>query len=330
MARQVRIEYPGAFYHVFSRGNQKQDTFRADDDRLFFFNCVREACERFDATIHSYCLMPNHYHLFIETRSANLSRIMHMINTAYSIYFNTKHDQCGHLFQGRYKAVLVQADVYARELSRYIHLNPVRNGMVSSPDGYVWSSYQEYLGIRKPPPWLNIRFTLDLFGRPPANAQRYARFVEEGISADPEPTLRESQALGILGDHDFIEGVTSGILKDQLTRPDRERPQLGKLIAPPDPGMIVALAQNHFGPHNRHVKSAAIFMMRAYTRMTFKEIAAHFQMSLSGVSNAFRRMKLELQNNETIYGAFKRMELEFRMLEQKRGQIYLLSESNKR
>ncbi len=139
MARQLRIEYPGALYHVTSRGNEKKDIFRSIKDREKFLSYLSSAWERHGAVFHAWCLMSNHFHLMIETPEGNLSRIMKHINGSYTTYFNVKHKRAGHLLQGRYKAVLVQADTYAAELSRYIHLNPVRAKMVPSPEEYQWS-----------------------------------------------------------------------------------------------------------------------------------------------------------------------------------------------
>src|SRR5664279_2859353 len=140
MARPLRIEYPGAFYHVTSRGNEQKDIFRSRKDREKFLGYLESAKERYGAVIHAFCLMNNHYHLLLETPSGNLSQIMRHINGAYTTYFNVKRKRAGHLFQGRYKAILVEADEYAKELSRYIHLNPVRVGIVANPEEYRWSS----------------------------------------------------------------------------------------------------------------------------------------------------------------------------------------------
>ena len=142
MARPLRIEYPGAFYHVTSRGNEQKDIFKSDFDREKFLSYLVSASERYGAEIHAYCLMTNHYHMMLETPLGNLSQIMKHINSSYTSYFNIKHKRVGHLLQGRYKAILVQADAYAAELSRYIHLNPVRAGMVKFPEDYRWTSYR--------------------------------------------------------------------------------------------------------------------------------------------------------------------------------------------
>ena len=146
MARPLRITYPGAFYHVTSRGNERKNVFKNKRDREKFLEYFESATKRYDAVIHVFCLMDNHYHLLLETPSGNLPQIMQHINGAYTTYFNVKRGRSGHLFQGRYKAILVDIDEYAKELSRYIHLNPVRAKLVKTPEEYEWSSYQS---IRK-------------------------------------------------------------------------------------------------------------------------------------------------------------------------------------
>jgi REP element-mobilizing transposase RayT len=130
MARPLRIEYAGALYHVTSRGNERKDVFKSQRDREKFLSYVESAVVRYGAVVHIWCLMSNHYHLLLETPSGNLSQIMRHINGAYTTYFNVKRKRAGHLFQGRYKAILVEVDAYALELSRYVHLNPVRAKMV--------------------------------------------------------------------------------------------------------------------------------------------------------------------------------------------------------
>ena len=124
MARPLRISYPGAFYHVTSRGNERKAVFKSSGDREKFLGYLASASQRYDARVHAYCLMDNHYHLLIQSPRANLSEIMHHINGAYTTYFNVNRARPGHLFQGRYKAILVDIDEYAKELSRYLHLNP--------------------------------------------------------------------------------------------------------------------------------------------------------------------------------------------------------------
>ena len=157
MARALRITFPGAFYHVTSRGNERKAVFKSKRDREKFLEYLESATQRYDALIHAYCLMDTHYHLLLETPSGNLPQIMRHINGAYTTYFNVKRDRSGHLFQGHYKAILVDIDQYAKELSRYIHLNPLRAKMVELPEEYEWSSYKFYIGKQKAAKWLYCR-----------------------------------------------------------------------------------------------------------------------------------------------------------------------------
>lgn len=191
MARQLRITYPGAFYHVTSRGNERKAVFKSVKDKEKFLEYLESASERYNAVIHIYCLMDNHYHLLLETPSGNLSRIMAHINGAYTNYFNTKRQRSGHLFQGRFKALLVEADEYAKELSRYIHLNPVRAKMCDLPEDYKWSSYLSYVGKGKTPEWLKRDFILGFFGKKLTNAQKgYRDFVSKLIGQEYETPNR--------------------------------------------------------------------------------------------------------------------------------------------
>jgi putative transposase len=170
MARPLRIIYPGAYYHVTSRGNEQKDIFKSQKDREKFLEYLESATERYQAVIHAYCLMSNHYHLLLETPAGNLPQIMRHINGAYTTYFNVKRKRAGHLFQGRYKAILIEFDEYAAELTCYIHLNPVRAGIVTSPEEYRWSSYRRYIGLETAPKWLKTETILENFGKKVAEA----------------------------------------------------------------------------------------------------------------------------------------------------------------
>lgn len=199
MARQLRIEYPGAFYHVTSRGNERKEIFRSKKDREQFLHYLETAKERYGGMIHTYCLMNNHYHLLLETPKGNLSQVMRHINGAYTTYFNVKRKRFGHLFQGRYKAILVDVDEYAKELSRYIHLNPVRAGVVSRPEEYEWSSYRGYIGKSKSV-WLTTGFILGYFDKHISSGQKkYQQFTEDGIGREDISPLQATVASTLLG-----------------------------------------------------------------------------------------------------------------------------------
>lgn len=224
MARPLRIEYEGAVYHVTSRGNERSEIYKSDRDRERFLEYLEIAHKRFNIIIHAYCLMSNHYHIIVETPSANLGRFMQFLNSSYTMYFNTKRKRSGHLFQGRYKAILVDKDNYMKELSRYTHLNPVRAKMEKRPEDYMWSSYTYYLKKRKQPEYLDTDFTLQYFN---GSRKRYREFVEQGITETIRNVFDEIKAGFILGDDDFVEEIREKYL--QTEQRSEDLPELRRL-----------------------------------------------------------------------------------------------------
>jgi putative transposase len=183
MARPFRIEYPGAVYHVTSRGDRREPIAKDDMDRAAYFDVLGQALERSDAKVRAYCLMGNHYHLVLHTPVANLSRLMRQINGVYTQAFNRRHRLVGHLFQGRFKAILVDSDSYLLQVCRYVDLNPVRAAMVASPDAYHWSSYRALIGLVNKPDWLDTNPLYEQLapgGSADHAAHKYAEFVAEG------------------------------------------------------------------------------------------------------------------------------------------------------
>lgn len=154
MSRPLRLQYPGALYHVISRGNERRDIFKDDSDRAVFLGILKDVWESCRWLCHAYCLMDNHYHLLIETPQANLVVGMRQLNGVYAQRYNRRHNRVGHLFQGRYKSALVDKEEYLLELSRYIVSNPVRAGMVEEPGLWRWSSYRATAGYEDPPGFL--------------------------------------------------------------------------------------------------------------------------------------------------------------------------------
>jgi REP element-mobilizing transposase RayT len=190
MARPGRIEYEGAFYHVMNRGNRREAIFIDNQDRFRFYEIIGNIESRYKVVIYSFVIMSNHYHLLIETPLGNLSRAIQRLNGDYALYFSKRHKKPGHLFQGRFKAMLVEKETYLLELSRYIHLNPVRAGMVKSPEKYKWSSLYELLmkGNDKLPFTLYMDWLLEPFGKRKSTAAReYLEFVREGIKEAKNP-----------------------------------------------------------------------------------------------------------------------------------------------
>jgi len=202
MARPIRVEFPGAIYHVTARGNDRRPIFRDDHDRYLLLGTIEQAVEEFGLRVHAYCLMPNHYHLLVETPRANLSRAVGWIQTTYTIRFNHSHRRSGHLFQGRFKAHVIDAEDYARRLVCYLHLNPVRprdksaiipSNLRPALDRWRWSSHLAYLGRKPAPKWLSTDW-LAFFGRTRAAARRnYMKLIDQSFGKRPENPWEELQ-----------------------------------------------------------------------------------------------------------------------------------------
>ena len=187
VARPLRIQVPNGVYHVTARGNRGQLIFRSNDDSEQFLRTFAEVVPRFGWGCHAYCLLPNHFHLVIETPHANLSAGMHRLNGRYAAWFNRRHGFEGHVFQRRFYAVLVESDWHLLELARYVTLNPVRAGLCDGPLQWRWSSYRAAVGAATIPAFLDVDRVLGHFGSTRARAQRnLARFVADGL-VEPRP-----------------------------------------------------------------------------------------------------------------------------------------------
>ena len=207
MARKPRIHFPGALYHVISRGNRRQGIFLDEKDLQRFLAYLTDCKKRFPFRLYAYALLKNHLHLLIEVEQTPLSRIMHSLLFAYANYFNKRHGEVGHLFQGRYKAILCDKDAYLLELVRYIHLNPVRANMVKRPEDYQWSGHLSYLGGGGQG-LIDEGFVLDQFSRNRSFARgKYRRFVWEGISRGHDEKYYRVKEQRYLGEEEFIDRV---------------------------------------------------------------------------------------------------------------------------
>jgi len=296
MARPLRIAYPGAFYHITSRGNGRKNIFIHDSDREKFLHYLQTASERYGAMIHVYCLMANHYHLLLETPGGNLSSIMHHINGAYTTYFNIKHKRLGHLMHGRYKSILVDKDAYAKELSRYIHLNPVHARIVTRPEDYFWSSYHDYLGLRESSSWLKRDFILSCFGPGGATSRKKYRAFIEGKAAQPDRDLvKEIKFSTFLGDDDFIDGIKRKYLDKKRTV--RDLPAIKKLISRPTLEGIEEKVKAIFETDARLKKQVSLYLSQRFSGKGLKEIGLYYGIGESGVSQAGRRLELRLMDD---------------------------------
>lgn len=198
MARPLRIEFPGALYHVTSRGNHRQDIFVDEEDRERFLGVLAHAARRHNWLCHAYCLMNNHYHLVIETPEGNLSKGMRQVGGVYTQAYNRRHSKTGHLFQGRYKAILIEKEGHLLEVIRYVVLNPVRAGAAKVPEEWRWSSYRGTCGTEKAHPCLRVDWVLGNFGSERQTAiSRLQSFVRDGMKAEnPFDNVRGQVALG--------------------------------------------------------------------------------------------------------------------------------------
>lgn len=199
MARPYRLQVENCLYHILSRGDDRKRIYAKPGDYGKFMDYVVKAKEKYQFYLYAYCLMANHFHLLLETRLPNISRIMHYIKGSYTTYYNIRHQRTGHLFQGRFKSIVVDKNSYFMELSRYIHLNPVSAGIVKDPFEYVWSSYRGYLGEKdkyidrdRVQPYLGM------------TAHEYQRFVLDGLK-EPKDPLQKVYAGFLLGSVDFIK-----------------------------------------------------------------------------------------------------------------------------
>ena len=229
MARPLRIEYPGALYHVTARGNARQNIFLDDEDRQSFLAVLARVVSRFHLILHAYCLMDNHFHLVVETTEGNLSQAMRQLNGVYTQAFNRRHDRVGHVLQGRFKAIVVERESYLLELCRYVVLNPVRAKVTRKADTYPWSSYLATAGLAPTPAFLTVDWVLSQFGRQRAAAQRkYQAFVAEGRGL--ESPWEEVRGQVLLGSEEFVEQL-SAELRDK--RPLKEIPRQQRFAARP-------------------------------------------------------------------------------------------------
>lgn len=299
MARPLRIAFPGAFYHVTARGNERKAVFKSIRDRQKFLEYLETATERYNALIHAYCLMDNHYHLLLETPSGNLPQIMQHINGAYTTYFNVKRARAGHLFQGRYKAILVEMDEYAKELSRYIHLNPVRAKLAETPDKYEWSSYNFYIGVERVPNWLHRDFILGYFGDKVSVAQLgYKEFVSLLVAQKYDSPLKDVTASVLLGSQDFIEFIKGKYVSDK--KPVRDVPAIRQLAPRITCQEIFDRVESEFGKDPVTARSIKLYLCRKHTGEKLRTIGAQFGIGDAAVAQSCKRFNLKLEKDRKL------------------------------
>ena len=276
MSRPLRLEFPEALYHITSRGDRRESIFDDDDDRLAFLHILSEVVERFNWLCYAWCLMSNHYHLLIQTPDGNLSKGMRQLNGVFTQTSNRRHRRVGHLFQGRYKAILVDSDAYLLELSRYIVLNPVRARMVKTPEAWAWSSYRATMGLAEAEPCLAVDGLLAQFARSRAVAQaRYAQFVREGINAPSPWLLLRSQVF--LGDDDFVSKTQS-----QMAAHQHDEVQIPTAQRRPPAKALQQIEESSVS------RNAAIVEAHATGAYSYQQISEHFGIHFTTVGKVVR------------------------------------------
>lgn len=285
MSRPLRLEYPGAVYHVMARAHERSSIFREDADREKFLSLLASIGRDENWRVHAYCLMGNHYHLLVETPQGGLSRGMRSLNGRYTQWFNWKHKRRGHLFEGRFRSVLVQKEAHLLELCRYVVLNPVRAGVVKRAADWRWSSYGATAGLRKAD-GLEVDWTLAQFGRGRMRArQEYRRFVAMGKDSGEE--LIQGP---YLGDREFRERVQEMI---EGKRPSDEIPLRYRRTSQPDLETIRKAVAREWKVEEEELsrrrggeeKKAAIYLARKLTRLGGREIGKAFGVKAARVSN---------------------------------------------
>jgi len=293
MTRPLRLEFSGALYHITSRGDRKVDIYRDDTDRAVWLQTLGDVCSQSNFSVHAFCQMSNHYHLLLETADGNLSQGMRQLNGVYSQYFNRRHQLVGHLFQGRYHAILVQKEEYLLELARYIVLNPVRAKMIASPEDWRWSSYHLTTASAPAPAWLDTGSVLARFdSRRPEAVAAYQQFVLAGL--DTSSPLNHTQNRLLLGDAEFIERFRSPPASPSLN--DISKVQRSAFA------LSLSAYQKKYADRNEAMAHA--YATNAYTII---DIARHFSVSRTTVSRAVslwrqRRPKTELRTSSCSNG----------------------------
>jgi len=306
MPRPLRIEYEGAWYHVMNRGANYQTIFYNDIHRKIFLELLEEVSTKFFVEIHCYCLMDNHYHLLVNTRLANLAKIMRHLNGVYTQKFNKIEKRDGPLFRGRYKSILIEEEVYLLQVSRYIHLNPVVANICSDPYQYAWSSFQFYAGRRKFC-WLKLDSILNLIGTTNQILQ-YSQFISQGIDPETRNFYNKKNVRVILGTDKFI---AENLKKNILYNSEEFEPDVNRLRKVPNINEIISGVTNYFNSKDKpfvnsinfnknHIRKITIYLARQLGQLTHQKIAEIFSMKQRSVGKTLSRYKIMLDQNAQL------------------------------
>jgi len=320
MSRPLRIEFPGAVYHLIAHGNGKQWLFKDDHDYQLFLALLESTVNKYGIIPYAYVLMKTHYHLLCETTEANLSEALRYLHTNYSVRFNLKEKRKGNIFRKHYKAIIVEKGTYLLELNRYIHLNPVKIGLVGRPEDYRWSSYPLYLDKNKggkENDWLDRDWVLSQFGTTETKAvEKYREFVELGLKENTKNSLEEVSYGYILGTEEFIQRILNGL----KIKEDKELSGIKKVYRRRKAKeIIILLSKTYRVPEDTIIKDkllrkVAIYLIYKNTDLRQREIGKIFgNLSYSGVSQLVRRLKEEMKNNHQLKKIFAQIKPEYEL-----------------
>ena len=298
MARKARVHFPNALYHAIARGNQKQDIFLDERDYQTYLSYLSEYKVRFEFHLYAYALMRNHVHFLLEVEKVPLSRIMQVLQFRYTRYFNRRHGKVGHLFQGRYKAILRDKDPYLLELVRYIHLNPIRSRVVRNLEKYRWVGHLNYLGRRKDG-LIDEEFVLSQFGKDKDSARnRYEGFILDGSDLGHQGKFYKVRDQRFLGEDDFIEEIEFKKAPDMPVLYDIPIEdavmEVGRHLGI-NRDRIYSLTRDREGAHGRGVVA---YLTRKLGGCLVKEIARHFRREPMTISEAIGKVENRIQKDE--------------------------------
>ena len=315
MSRPWRIEFQGALYHVLSRGNEQGDIFIDDKDRNGFINLIGEMSDRFDVDIFAYVLMNNHYHILLRTNNANLSKAMQWMGVTYTRRFNNRHARSGHLFQGRFKSLIIQNDAYLIQASCYIHGNPMRAGIVKRLMDYKWSSYPIYAYNRKSPEWLQTITILSQFNT--KNPHLSYRKKMQQYSGEEKSILEDIHYGLFVGTTKFSDKLKSRFLKEI---PHPEMPQQMKLLKDHDPKQLINRISKLLGCNLKTFRESLrisetdktdrdlmIYILWNTGRFTNQNVAKLFGLSYSSVSRRVSIVRNRLREDKIFKAKLDRL-----------------------
>lgn len=301
MARPLRIEYSGAFYHIINRGLERREIFRHPKDYDYFLSLLKAIHEKYGVIVYAYCLMPNHYHLYLQTPQGNLKAAMRQLDGSHTQKFNKRYGRVGPLFQGRYKAVLVEADSYSLQLSKYIHLNPVKAKIAAKPEEYPYSSYAVYIGKTKPEDFLNTSFILSQFHKSTKKAIKALKSFTLQINGEPWKPEKETFKGLILGENDFVQQIQESYLQG---KENNDIPQLKQFQKPLSLERLqkYILTLNYGSNHgSAFQKKLLAYALKKHSHMTLKQIGESLKIkSHAAVGMMVKRFEKEAEKNKHI------------------------------